>query len=263
MIQPPPYGPPPSGPYGQPDHRYPPPPPTRPHQPVPELPRWVSNPGRTAGRVRVARGPRADICGRRRGKVIRTRPPSWPAPARTWYGPHLPAASLPRCSRCCPESTVPTQLRPSLTRRWRAPKCSAGPVRCGWRNSRTCALNMPTPCAAWPKRSITRVCYGPGWTPRPGINRSHSPASTQYCSQTSAPLRGCAADDTDPERARHAAIATLSKTMPLDAVYEAVTDPGRAADLALQRLEGGDATTAGLLAAASPELQKVPFTGGS
>jgi hypothetical protein len=34
--------------------------------------RWVSNPGRRASRVRVARGPRADICRRRRGNHQRT-----------------------------------------------------------------------------------------------------------------------------------------------------------------------------------------------
>ena len=58
-------------------HRYPPAPPIRPRptstpaSPQAE-PRWVSNRAEQPGRVRVARGPRADICGRRRGNHQRT-----------------------------------------------------------------------------------------------------------------------------------------------------------------------------------------------
>ena len=59
-------------------HRYPPAPPIRPRptstpaSPQAE-PRWVSNPGRRAGSVGIARRPRADICRRRWGEPPRTR----------------------------------------------------------------------------------------------------------------------------------------------------------------------------------------------
>lgn len=68
--------------------------------------------------------------------------------------------------------------------------------------------------------------------------------------------------DATPERVRHAAIAALSTIMPLNAVYEAVVDPVHAADLALERLEDGDATTSALLVAASPRLDEASFSGG-
>jgi hypothetical protein len=53
---------------------------------------------------------------------------------------------------------------------------------------------------------------------------------------TVAVLRG---DGTNPVIAQRAAIAALTRTMPLTEVYDAVTDPQHAADLAMRRLEEG------------------------
>lgn len=65
----------------------------------------------------------------------------------------------------------------------------------------------------------------------------------------------------DPMRARHAAIAALTASMPLTEVYDAVTDPEHAADLAVQRLEDGDAHAATLLVAACPGAEGAGFLG--
>ncbi|MGH3625764.1 MAG: hypothetical protein ACRDQ5_28990, partial [Sciscionella sp.] len=65
----------------------------------------------------------------------------------------------------------------------------------------------------------------------------------------------------DPTSAQHAGIVALSRTRPLTEVYDAVTDPTSAVDLALALLDQGDVDTLTDLAAAAPALEAVPFTG--
>ncbi|MBV9141170.1 MAG: tetratricopeptide repeat protein [Pseudonocardiales bacterium] len=66
----------------------------------------------------------------------------------------------------------------------------------------------------------------------------------------------------EPAFAQYAGIVALCRSLPLGQVFDAITDPGSAADMAVTMLEQGDVEAIADLAAAAPDLELLPFTGG-